>query len=324
MKTIISTIFTSRNFRTTFVSLLFSVLFIVPNSCFALNWPSWKSLWFTPNQQGAQLLSRGEGRKAANQFANPLWKGVANYRSGQYQKAVDDFSNKTSPLANYNRGNALAYLGKYQQAIAAYTKTLQQDPNFEDARYNKNLLEKILKQKPKKQSNSSKQNEQQKNSQKNNNQSKSSNQSKKSSKANQSNQNKNNQPDNKNNNRNKNKNDNNQSKPQTPQQQSQQQSSQQNKLKPPSQQKNKQQDQPQDKNQDQQQSPMNQTPKKSKQLQSQSQHRSSNNTKKNKIQQQALKQWLQQIPDNPGGLLKQKFLRDHWRLQMRERMQMQN
>jgi len=34
-------------------------------------------------------------------------------------------------------------------------------------------------------------------------------------------------------------------------------------------------------------------------------------------QQENLKQWLERIPDDPGGLLRQKFLRDHMRYQQR-------
>ncbi len=33
------------------------------------------------------------------------------------------------------------------------------------------------------------------------------------------------------------------------------------------------------------------------------------------LQQQADQQWLDAIPDDPGGLLRQKFLRDHYRKQ---------
>ena len=41
----------------------------------------------------------------------------------------------------YNQGNALARLGRYQDAISQYDQVLADDPNQEDAAFNKALLE---------------------------------------------------------------------------------------------------------------------------------------------------------------------------------------
>ena len=45
----------------------------------------------------------------------------------------------------------------------------------------------------------------------------------------------------------------------------------------------------------------------------------SDKDKKLTEKQQAIKQWLQQIPDDPSGLLRAKFRRDHRRYQQERR-----
>ncbi len=64
---------------------------------------------------------------------------VADYRAGAYEKAIEGFQNHS-----YNRGNALAHAGKIQEAIAAYEEALKENPADEDARFNKEYLEKQL------------------------------------------------------------------------------------------------------------------------------------------------------------------------------------
>jgi Ca-activated chloride channel family protein len=46
----------------------------------------------------------------------------------------------------YNKGNALARLGRYPQAIQAYSEALKLNPTHEDARYNLKLIQKALEQ----------------------------------------------------------------------------------------------------------------------------------------------------------------------------------
>lgn len=79
-------------------------------------------------------------------------QAVADYRNGDYDKAVQGFEHDF-----YNMGNALAHAGKIQEAIAAYGKAIEVNPDDEDARFNKEYLEKQLPPPPEE--------EQQKNSQ---------------------------------------------------------------------------------------------------------------------------------------------------------------
>lgn len=104
----------------------------------------WQDLWQTGDQQGMIALQQGDAQTAATVFKDPAWKGAASYLGGNYQQAAEIFQNLETPDNHYNLGNALARQNKYQEAIAAYDKTLQADPENEDALFNKALLEKLL------------------------------------------------------------------------------------------------------------------------------------------------------------------------------------
>ena len=105
-----------------------------------------KDLWQRQDQQAHQALLEGDIENAAKLAQDPLRKGAAEYKQGNYEQAVKDFSSAEGAEATYNQGNALAKLGNYQEAIDAYQKALQQQPGMDDARYNKEAVEKLLQQ----------------------------------------------------------------------------------------------------------------------------------------------------------------------------------
>jgi len=140
--------------------LIFALLiFIFP--VFVFSWPqpaqaetpqnitaawSWSNLWSTQDQRAAKALQQGETKQAAKLFEDPQWKAAAQYQSGEYQKAAELLNNIDTPDANYNRGNALAKTNDLDSAIKAYDRALQLNPDHEDAKYNKNLLEQAKQQ----------------------------------------------------------------------------------------------------------------------------------------------------------------------------------
>jgi Ca-activated chloride channel family protein len=75
-------------------------------------------------------------------------KGAAAYRKGDYARAEEYFAQGDDPRSEYNLGNALAKSGQYQRAIAAYDRALQRDPQFADARANREAVANWLKQHP--------------------------------------------------------------------------------------------------------------------------------------------------------------------------------
>jgi Ca-activated chloride channel homolog len=109
---------------------------------------TWDDLWQRQDQQAAKALKAGDYAKASALATDPLSRGTAEYKRGNYQAANDELAKATGADADYNRGNALAKLGRYQDAVAAYDKALKQDPSSDDARANKAAVEAMLKKQP--------------------------------------------------------------------------------------------------------------------------------------------------------------------------------
>lgn len=136
--------------------LMFSLSLIPQNQAYAVDW---QDLWQTKDQQGQKAFSKQEYASAAENFENPMWQGSAHFKAGNYQEALDAFKQVNSPQALYNQGNALAKLNQLDEAIAAYQKALELDPQLQDAKDNKALVER-LKQQQESQQNQDNQNQQ--------------------------------------------------------------------------------------------------------------------------------------------------------------------
>ncbi|MBT8443293.1 MAG: VWA domain-containing protein [Gammaproteobacteria bacterium] len=106
----------------------------------------WDDLWSRPDQRAARLIERDDVAGAAELFEDPEWKGAAAYRAGDYESSVKALEGLDGPDAKYNRGNALARLGRYDEAIAAYDEVLERDAGHRDARHNRDLLQEQLDQ----------------------------------------------------------------------------------------------------------------------------------------------------------------------------------
>ena len=104
----------------------------------------WSSLWQRADQRGAQAMQAGHAKRAAKLFKDPQWRAAAQYRSGDYADSATTLSGIETADAEYNRGNALARAGQLQAAVQAYDRALKIDPGYKDARYNRDLVEKLL------------------------------------------------------------------------------------------------------------------------------------------------------------------------------------
>lgn len=122
---------------------LLVALFLPSRESLALGWGD---LWQRPDQQGARALERGDHAVAAERFEDPAWRAAARYRAGDFAGSLDDLSALEGPEAAYNRGNALARLGRLEAAMDAYRETLGQVPDHADARANLELLTRLLEQ----------------------------------------------------------------------------------------------------------------------------------------------------------------------------------
>ena len=107
---------------------------------------TWEDLWWRADQQGARSLAAGDARQAAERFQSPDWRAAAHYDAGDYVQALVGLKDQTGPEAAYNRGNALARAGKLEEAIAEYDQALAAAPEHADARFNRELIQKLLDQ----------------------------------------------------------------------------------------------------------------------------------------------------------------------------------
>ena len=115
----------------------------------------WDNLWHNADQQGEQLMQKGDAAAAAQTYSDPRRKAYAELQAGDYANAAKHFSAFDDSNGNYNRGNALALAGQLEEALKAYDAALAQDPNDKDARHNRDLVAKALQQQPQQNNSSS-------------------------------------------------------------------------------------------------------------------------------------------------------------------------
>ena len=118
---------------------------------------NWQSLFQNRDQQAAQLLQQGDSEQAAELFSDQRWKAAAHYKAGDYETALQQMETLDSADASYNRANALARLGRLEDALEGYDEALKLDPDNEDAAYNRKLVEEALKQQQQQQQDQSQQ-----------------------------------------------------------------------------------------------------------------------------------------------------------------------
>jgi Ca-activated chloride channel family protein len=121
-----------------------AVLLVLGVSASAARAADFMDAWLTPDQQGRLYLQRGDFAQAAAHFGDPMWKGVAFYRAGKFAAAIDAFARVDTPESYYDQGNALAHLGKYPEAVKSYQQALKDRPDWEEAKRNLALVQKLI------------------------------------------------------------------------------------------------------------------------------------------------------------------------------------
>ncbi len=250
---------------------------------------SWQDLWQNADNRAQKLMQQGRYTEAQAQFKRDDWRATAAFRGKNYPDAAALFSGLNQADGYYNAGNAYAYQGQYEKAIQAYNKALTINKQNQDAVDNRRIVEDLLKkQRAKQQAQQNKQPQDQSNLNK---------QDSKQSDASSANQ------------------------TDHPQRQStQSQQNQQEAAKSPQEKNaaeenkapsNASKDQKEEKEEKSQETP--DKPEKSPEKTPENQPSSAKRDSKKNGEQQSTDQWLNMIPDDPGGLLREKFLRDYLR-----------
>ncbi len=109
---------------------------------------SWNRLWLNQDQRGEALLQKGDASAAAGVYRDPRRKAYAEIKAGLFKQAASDLGDLHDSDSDYNRGNALAKMGNLKGALDAYDAALKSDPKNHDAQHNRDLVANALKQKP--------------------------------------------------------------------------------------------------------------------------------------------------------------------------------
>ena len=99
-----------------------------------------------PDQRGAREFAGGRFAESAQEFENPAWQAAARYRAGDFAGASQVLAAQPDPVSQYNLGNALAKSGQLEAAVVAYDRVVAAAPTDEDARFNRELVKKLLEQ----------------------------------------------------------------------------------------------------------------------------------------------------------------------------------
>ena len=105
---------------------------------------TWNDLWQRPDQQGQAALAAGDAVSAAGLFEDPAWQAAATYQSGTYDQAATKYASLGGTENRYNLGNALAKGGKLEDAVKQYDEVLKQEPQHADAKFNRDLVQRLL------------------------------------------------------------------------------------------------------------------------------------------------------------------------------------
>ena len=88
-----------------------------------------------PPAPGGSLWQRADQAEHAR-----MQDGIAAYQQKDYPRAIERFSTISGAEGQYNLGNALAKAKRYDDAIAAYDRALALQPGMKDAAFNRNLV----------------------------------------------------------------------------------------------------------------------------------------------------------------------------------------
>ncbi|GAA0421953.1 VWA domain-containing protein [Cocleimonas flava] len=105
----------------------------------------WTTLSQNKEQRADKALKSQQYEKARDLSKEPLRRGAAEYKQGNYEEALQNFKESKGADARYNEGNSLAKLKKYEEAIKSYEKALSLNPDMTDAEQNKKAIEELLK-----------------------------------------------------------------------------------------------------------------------------------------------------------------------------------
>ena len=138
-------------FRRGWLATIVLLLAIVPTpraeaASHGTNRDWWSGLWQRDDQRAYHALLQGHAAQARALAISPQIAAAAAYRAGNYAAAAQAWSQANSADTFYNHGNALTQLHRYPQAIQSYDRALALQPDMHDAIFNRNYVQQLLQQ----------------------------------------------------------------------------------------------------------------------------------------------------------------------------------
>lgn len=122
---------------------------------------AWQSLWLNDDQRAKKALDLDQLDRAADLFESPEWRAVAQSKKQDYDAAVNTYDDlldselqisQPTPEILYNKGFNLAHTGNLLLAAQTFEDAIKIDPNFEEAKKAKAIIDKLIEQAEKEQS----------------------------------------------------------------------------------------------------------------------------------------------------------------------------
>ncbi|WP_213949746.1 tetratricopeptide repeat protein [Luteibacter sp. dw_328] len=105
----------------------------------------------TRDQQAAKALADGDAKRAQSLATSKGLLGAAAYRAGDYAGSEAALAQRADSDSQYNLGNALAKQERYDDALAAYDRALKVNPGNADAAANRKAVADFLQKQKQKQ-----------------------------------------------------------------------------------------------------------------------------------------------------------------------------
>lgn len=114
----------------------------------------WQDLWSTPEQRAKKQLAGERYDELIEQAPDAGWRGIGEYRSGDYESAAESFSQQreTAEVAGsveqieqtiYNEANAHTLNENYSEAIDLFNEILASNPTHNGADHNRAIAEQL-------------------------------------------------------------------------------------------------------------------------------------------------------------------------------------
>jgi len=100
----------------------------------------WDDLWKRSDQQFRELIDKGEFTQAESRVANTDDSALLKYRAGDFEASAELYGQSKQ---DYNRATALTRSGDYEAAIEAYEQVLADSVDYENAMHNRKIAQKL-------------------------------------------------------------------------------------------------------------------------------------------------------------------------------------